>query len=185
MLNRPTSRRTFLKGTGALIVSVSVVTSLPAAAGAAPLRQEQHPGSPPPDQLDSWIKVQGDGTIKAFTGKVEVGQGVQVGLSQIIAEELDVPLGSVDLVMGDTDLTPDEGYTAASGTISGTGPHLRAAAAEARLTLLGLASKKLGVAPEQLSVTNGVVSAPGTGSISYADLIGNQNFNVQLTVKSP
>ena len=179
----PLSRRTFLKGTGAILVTVSIVGSMPGVAAAAPLQQQESSGSPPPDQLDSWIKVQADGTVKAFTGKVEVGQGVRTGLSQIIAEELDLPLSSVTLVMGDTDLTPDEGYTADSGTIRDAGPRMRAAAAEARLTLLGLAARTFGVPLQQLSVSNGVVSAPGAGSATYSDLIGNQNFSVQLTAK--
>jgi CO/xanthine dehydrogenase Mo-binding subunit len=180
VVHKRVSRRTFLKGTGAIVVTVCTLAPAPAAAGSAPLRQPAA-GSPLPDQLDSWIKVQADGKVMAFTGKVEVGQGVRTGLSQIIAEELDVPLGNVTLVMGDTDLTPDEGYTAGSGTIRDAGPRLRAAAAEARLTLLGLAATRFGLPLEQLHVSNGAVSAPGGQSATYGELIGNQNFAVQLT----
>ncbi|HEY9528509.1 MAG TPA: molybdopterin cofactor-binding domain-containing protein, partial [Anaerolineales bacterium] len=65
-------------------------------------------------ELDDWIAIEPDGTITAFSGKVELGTGVRTALAQIVAEELDVPLARVRMVMGDTALTPDEGYTAGS-----------------------------------------------------------------------
>src|SRR5512135_2563133 len=65
-------------------------------------------------QLDDWLAFEPDGTILAFSGKVELGTGVRTALAQIVAEELDVPFGRVRMVMGDTALTPDEGYTAGS-----------------------------------------------------------------------
>ena len=84
------------------------------------------------NRLDDWIAIEADGTITAFSGKVELGTGVRTALAQIVAEELDVPLTRVHMVMGDTARTPDEGYTAGSMTISSGGTALRQAAAEAR-----------------------------------------------------
>src|ERR1044071_8979412 len=81
------------------------------------------------DWLDDWIAIEPDGSITAFSGKVELGTGVRTALTQIVAEELDVPLERIHMVMGDTDRTPDEGYTAGSMTISGSGTALRLAAA--------------------------------------------------------
>src|SRR5205809_3059767 len=72
------------------------------------------------DWLDDWLAIEADGTITAFSGKVELGTGVRTALTQIVAEELDVPLERVHMVMGDTVRTPDEGYTAGSMTISGS-----------------------------------------------------------------
>src|SRR5512142_1117228 len=88
------------------------------------------------DQLDDWLAIEKDGTITAYSGKVELGTGVRTALTQIVAEELDVPLDRVHLVMGDTALTPDEGYTAGSMTINTSGTALRRAAAEARRAML-------------------------------------------------
>ena len=81
-------------------------------------------------RLDDWIAVEPEGTITAYSGKVETGTGVRTALAQIVAEELDVPLARVHMVMGDTSRTPDEGYTAGSLTIEMSGAQLRKAAVE-------------------------------------------------------
>src|SRR5688572_32635944 len=95
------------------------------------------------DWLDDWIAIEPDGTITAFSGKVELGTGVRTALAQIVAEELDVHLERVHMIMADTALTPDEGYTAGSMTIHTSGAALRHAAAEARHALLEMASERL------------------------------------------
>ncbi len=82
--------------------------------------------------LDDWLAIEPDGSVTAFSGKVELGTGVRTALAQIVAEELDLPLERIHMVMGDTARTPDEGYTAGSMTISGSGTALRRAAAAAR-----------------------------------------------------
>src|SRR5262245_36243252 len=94
-------------------------------------------------RLDDWLAIDPDGTVVAFSGKVDVGTGVRTALAQIVAEELDVPLARVRMVMGDTGRTPDEGYTAGSMTIQLGGALLRKAAAEARLALLERAAERL------------------------------------------
>src|SRR6266567_219707 len=88
------------------------------------------------DRLDDRLAIARDGTVTAFSGKVELGTGVRTALAQIVAEELDVPFEWIHMVMGDTALTPDEGYTAGSQTIEVGGTALRNAAAEARRALL-------------------------------------------------
>ena len=118
--------------------------------------------------------------VQVFTGGVELGAGNQTALSQIVAEELDVPVSTIDMVMGDTGTTPNQGAPYGSRTISGMGPQLRQAAAEARPALLGLAAMKLNMPVDALSVSNGVVQSQGGASLSYADAIGNQQFNVVL-----
>src|SRR5215472_6224811 len=87
-------------------------------------------------RLDDWLSILLDGTVVAFSGKVETGTGVRTALAQIVAEELAVAPSQVRLVMGDTELTPNEGYTAGSMTIMAGGSQLRKAAAEARMALL-------------------------------------------------
>jgi nicotinate dehydrogenase subunit B len=181
MSNHQPARRRFLRNTGALVITFSLSGMLPKVAVAAPAAQGQPPAPPPPVpiELDAWIKLQGDGSVKLFTGRVELGQGNETALGQIVADELDVPFNRVSLVMGDTALTPDQGPTWGSTTIRDAGSQIRQAAAEARLTLLGLASTKLNTPLAGLSVRDGVISGGGA-SVSYADLIGDKNFNVQL-----
>jgi len=177
-----TSRRVFLKGSGALVVAISFAGSLSTLAEAAPdARVDTSLGPPDPTHLDTWLNVSGDGSITAFTSKVELGQGNQTALTQIVAEELDVPFAQVTLVMGDTARSAHELGTSGSATIHDAGSNLRQAAAEARKTLVDLASKQLNVPAESLTVRNGVVSkADGTGKLSYAELIGDKQFNVEL-----
>jgi nicotinate dehydrogenase subunit B len=172
------SRRTFIKSSGALVVSFSLVGSLTRTGFA----QAQPAPQTIPVDLDSWIKIQGDGTIKVFTGRTELGQGNRTALSQIVAEELDVPFGRIDMLMGDTGLVPDHGPTVGSGTIRDAGAILRQAAAEARQKLVSLAAAKLSLPIDQLAVRDGVVGALGGAgaTVSYAELVGNQQLGIQL-----
>ncbi len=137
--------------------------------------------------LDDWISIGTDGTIHAFSGKVELGTGVRTALAQIVAEELDVPLGRVHMVMGDTELTPDEGYTAGSMTISTSGTALRQAAAEARRAMLEMASERLDANPDELSIQDGVITVTQdpNRSITYAELMGGKVFNLEVTGQAP
>lgn len=182
MLRQATSRRGFLKGTGALVVTISLSNVLAPLADAAAATQGAVAIAPlDPTHLDSYLKVGGDGTITAYTSKVELGQGNQTALTQIVAEELDVPFNRVNLVMGDTANSVPEFGTSSSITISNTGGNLRQAAAEARKALLDLASQRLSAPPDNLVVRDGVISkADGSGSVTYADVIGDKMFNVSI-----
>jgi nicotinate dehydrogenase subunit B len=169
------TRSTLLKAGGAVVVAFG----LPLEPGAAGART---PDRPDAAQLDSWLAVSRNGTVTAFTGRVDFGQRKRTAFAQIVAEELDVPFESVVMVMGDTSRTVNQGAsTASDGILNGARP-LRHAAAEARRVLLELASKKFGVPAPELSVANGVVSVAADPSkkISYAELIGNRQFNTTL-----
>src|SRR5512135_3615148 len=109
------------------------------------------------NQLDDWLAFETDGTLLAFSGKVELGTGVRTALAQIVAEELDVPFERVRMVMGDTALTLDEGYTAGSKTIQSSGANLRRASAEARQALLEMASDRLDASEDELDVRDGTI----------------------------
>ncbi|HSK87057.1 MAG TPA: molybdopterin cofactor-binding domain-containing protein, partial [Anaerolineales bacterium] len=137
--------------------------------------------------LDDWLVIRKDGTITAFSGKVELGTGVRTALAQIVAEELDVPLERVHMLMGDTDLTPDEGYTAGSMTIRSSGTALRHAAAEARRAMLEMASERLDANLGELSIQNGVITVTQDPqrSVTYTELMGGQRFNIPVTHKAP
>ncbi|HXM55238.1 MAG TPA: molybdopterin cofactor-binding domain-containing protein, partial [Candidatus Dormibacteraeota bacterium] len=163
------SRRAFLKAGGALVVMTAVPAALRAPLAVAAAGGGPYPAVDP-SALASWLTVRADGTVIARSGHVELGHGIQTGLAQIVAEELDVPFARVQMVLGNTHETPDQGTTAGSTTIRIAGAQLRQMAAEGRAALLKLASERLGVGVEQLTVENGVVSA-GSRHVGYGELV--------------
>jgi nicotinate dehydrogenase subunit B len=182
LIARPITRREFVKESG-LVIGFSLATSsiLPRLLAAdAPSRV----AIPSPDRLDAWLRVEKDGTIRVFTGKPEIGMGVETGYTQIVAEELDVAPTRVAIVMADTALTANQGGVGGSTSIMLGAKPLRNAAANARYLLTQLASHRLGVDADQLEVKNGIVSAIGdvSKSISYADLAGGTDLNDALKV---
>jgi nicotinate dehydrogenase subunit B len=137
--------------------------------------------------LDDWLRIETDGTVTAYSGKVELGTGVRTALAQIVAEELDLPFERMHMVMGDTALTPDEGYTAGSMTISSSGGALRQAAAEARQILLQQAAEKLDARITELVVNDGQISVKSDPerTASYAQLMGGKLFKCNVTGNAP
>lgn len=125
-----------------------------------------------PTDFNAFLRVDEEGMISGFTGKIEMGQGPITSLAQELAEELDVRLDHVNMVMGDTDLCPWDMGTFGSMTTRFFGPPFRAAAAEARAILLQLASEKLGVPVSQLTVNDGVVfiKADPSKKVTYGEL---------------
>jgi nicotinate dehydrogenase subunit B len=179
------SRRDLLKG-GALIVGFNIAGPV-----TGPLLDSLAPraaaATPDPELLDSWIAVHADNTATVFMGKAELGQGTTTGMLQIAAEELDLAMGQVSAARIDTNVTPNQGPAVASLSIMDNGPQLRAAAAEARQALLGLAAARLNAPADRLTVRDGVVaveSDPGR-AVSYGDLIGDRQFNLRMTGKAP
>ena len=177
-MNAPAfNRRQFTAGFGALVVAFSLDSKLA-------LGQERLPGSLQNNRrLDGWIRINADGTATVFTGKVELGQGILTTLKQIVAEELDLPLGRIRLISGDTGQTPDEGQTAGSQSVENSGTALRLAGAEVRAILLDLAAKRLGVSAEQLAVADGVIAAPDGRQMSYGDLVTDLELNREASAK--
>jgi isoquinoline 1-oxidoreductase len=177
------SRRKFLKiFGGGIVVTVSANDLL--ALQEAPVRRRF--GRALPDDFNAFLRIGEDGRVACFTGKIEMGQGVVTSLSQMLADELEVSLDSVDMIMGDTDLCPWDMGTFGSMTTRFFGPPLRAAAAEAREVLLELAAEKLDVPAEQLTVSEGVVSntAGPEQTISYAELAKGQTIARRLDRKA-
>ena len=181
-MNSDFTRRQFLKATGALVVAFGLPVDLRAQSAPA-LRTSGGPLAP--NQLDSWLAIRQDGMVTVMTGKVELGTGVSTALRQIVAEELDYPFEKINWIQGDTANTVDQAPTFGSQTIKRGGGQLRQAAAEAKATLLSLASVSLSVPLDRLTVTQGVISDQGDAKkkVSYADLIGGQNFNRDVTGK--
>jgi nicotinate dehydrogenase subunit B len=186
-LEQPFSRRDFLKGSGALVVAFSLPLSLSRAARAAGTAgAEIGPASIDDQLIDSWIVVKPDGRVTIHTGKVELGTGLKTAQMQIAADELDVALSSIDYVQSDTWLTPDQGTTAGSQSVKTQWAEgLRHAAAEARAVLLRLASERLAVPADQLTVKDGVVTATTDSSkkVTYGELIGGKRFDLKITGK--
>ena len=119
-------------------------------------------------RLDRWLKFQADETARVATGKVEIGQGVVTALSQIAAEELDLPLDRVVMLAGDTDAGPDERYTSSSLSIMVSGASIRLVCAEARGLLVGRAALRLNCSPDDISVAAGRFAVNGVPSdLSY------------------
>jgi nicotinate dehydrogenase subunit B len=130
-------------------------------------------------ELDAWVRINTDGTITIFSGKVELGQGIKTALAQIAAEELDVTAARIQVVNGDTGQTPNEGTTAGSMSVETSGNALRFAAAEARHLMLLLAFEQLEAQTpaDQLVVSDGTITDPATGrQITYTALMGGKRF---------
>ena len=135
--------------------------------------------------FNAYLRVKENGRVDCYTGKIEMGQGIITSLAQVLAEELEVSIYEVDMVMGDTELCPYDAGTWGSLTTRFTDPVIRAAAAEAREVLLGLAEEKLGITKELLAVKEGVVYAKNDQSkkVSYAELTKGQKIVKSLKEK--
>ncbi len=135
-----------------------------------------------PTDFNAFLRIGEDGRVQCLVGKVELGQGAMTSLAQVLADELDVGLDSVDMVMGDTDLCPYDMGTFGSMTTPFLVPTVRKAAAEARAVLLALAAERLGVPVERLRAKNGVVtdSAAAGASVTYARLVEGKRIERHL-----
>ncbi|MGA9090223.1 MAG: molybdopterin cofactor-binding domain-containing protein [Bradyrhizobium sp.] len=177
-------RRRVLAGSGALIVSFALSEALAqdqAAPAAAPKPQGSLAKSP---YLDSWIRIDADGSITAFTGKAELGQGFKTAFQQVAAEELDVPFASLKVVTADTRRTANEGYTAGSHSMQDSGTAIQNAAAQVRELLVAEAARRLNLPVENFRTENGAVIAPDGQRFGYGDLVAGDMLHVQAQAKS-
>jgi nicotinate dehydrogenase subunit B len=176
------NRRAVLAG-GALTVSFVLAgarTKVLAQGAAA------EPRSLDPKELDSFLAVNGDGTVTLYAGKVDLGQGLRIALRQIVGEELGIGVDLIKLVEGDTALTPDQGRTSGSNGIQRGGMQIRQAAATARAALVDLAAQRLNMKADDLVADGGKVRPKGGGAgVRFADLIGGRNFNLKLDPRAP
>ncbi len=176
------SRREFLKSGGSLIVSFGIASLAGRVAdGQGPF--DTHSSHIDPNKLDSWLAVGADGTITAYTGKCDFGQGIFTVQTQLVAEELCVPISRVKLIECDTAVTPDQGTTSGSQSTptNFNSENLALAAATAREALLHLAAEKLHDPVDQLTVANGVISGVTGRHVTYQELVGGRHFNLPLS----
>ncbi|MCH8867536.1 MAG: xanthine dehydrogenase family protein molybdopterin-binding subunit, partial [Proteobacteria bacterium] len=177
-MNQPTiARRDLLKGAAALVIAVAVPPISPlttAKAEASLVARTLNPA-----QLDTWLAIAANGTITGYWGKMDMGQGVDTAIAQIIAEELDVDVDNVNIIAGDSAYCADQGGASGSSGVNRSGAAFRAAAAEARLVLCEKASAEFAVPMDKLEVADGVVRVTGDASrsVSYAELVADRMFD--------
>ena len=175
------SRRNFLRTAGALIVGFSM-------GGGSKKLAAQNPINPTglvdAAEVDSWITIGADESITVYSGKIEFGQGFSTVQTQLVAEELSVPLNRIKVIFGDTGFTPDQGVTSGSqSSVAEFRPGgLRQAVDTARDALFQMASQQLDVPASELTVRSGVFFVRGDPytQMSYGELLQGKRFNLTL-----
>lgn len=183
MLRYETDRRTVLKTGGALVIGFSLAGTLAGALSDGALA-----GTTGVDKakVDSWLEIGADGKATVYAGKVDLGTGVRTALAQMAAEELGLPFADVTMVQGDTAVTPDQGGTWGSLSISHGGMEICRAAATARAVLLARAAEELGVSADKLEAVEGVirVKEDKAKAVKIASLIGGKHFEIAVDPKA-
>jgi CO/xanthine dehydrogenase Mo-binding subunit len=177
------SRRGFLAAGGALIVSFSL-------SPATRLLAQAPPAAGPPGSLgkqpmlDAWIRIDADGGATVFTGKAELGQGLKTALIQVAAEQLGVQPARIRLITADTALTPDEGFTAGSRSMTDSGTAIMNAAAQVREILIARAAERLNASVEGLRVQDGAVVADDGRRVGFGELVAADLTHVRAQPQS-
>lgn len=177
------SRRTFIKGLGLITVGFSLgstpllrrasAQSLPRSLSAAP-------------RIDSWLQVLQDGRIRVLTGKMELGQGIRTAIAQVAAEELNTSPNRVEVHLAETDVTPNEGYTAGSASIEQSAMSVRYAAASAGKILLRRASEKLGLPASELRLEEAAVqSLDGERRLGFFEILDGAQIQETARADAP
>ncbi len=174
-VNKPPTtidRREFLKNLGGGVIIVFSLSQLAFISGFKGKNGDDLP------EFNAYLRVKEDGRVDCYSGKVEMGQGINTSLAQVLADELEVGLDKVDIILGDTEICPYDAGTWGSMTSRFHDPIIRAAAAEAREVLKSLASVKLGVPTSQLKTENGVifVESDRNKQVTYAELTKGQKI---------
>jgi isoquinoline 1-oxidoreductase len=177
-------RRNFFKFLGAGVVVVSVLKPAIVAQESGGGRQRR--GESLPQQIDAWLHIGENGKVTVYTGKVEVGQNIRTSLSQAVAEELHIPINRIEVVMGDTQLTPFDMGTFGSRTTPTMNPQLRKAAAATREILIGLAASQWKTDQQQLVASDGKIVDPKNGrSLEYSALLKGQQITQSISADQP
>ena len=173
------NRRTLLQA-GALVVGFNLMPAVVAQPAPAARRALAL------DQLDSFLAIRADGTVVVLSGKVDLGTGHRIAMRQMVGEELGVPVDRIELIEGDSALTPNQGPTYASLSVQDGGVQIRRAAATARESLLDQAAGKLGVAKGELAIRDGVITPRAGGKgLSYAEVVGDRQLTIKVNPAAP
>jgi CO/xanthine dehydrogenase Mo-binding subunit len=173
------TRRSLLKASGALVVTFAMAPRFARAKAADP------PKPVSPDAVDSFLSIGKNGRITVYSGKVDLGTGVRTALTQIVADELDVPFDHVTVIQGDTALTVDQGPTSGSFSIQNGGMQLRQAAATARRALLREAAVRLEVDAGTLAIRDGMVTNRSGRTLPLGSLVGPRTRKLPLDKNAP
>ena len=178
------TRREFLQRLGSGLIVFVALRDADLLAAEEPVRAAPARRSLPTD-FNAFLHIGEDGRVTCFTGKIEMGQGIVTSLPQMLADELEAPLEAVEIVMGDTDLCPWDAGTWGSLTTRTFGPAWRAAAAEAKAVLLGLAAGELKVPLAQLVAKDGAVFDRQDPSrrVTYGQLTKGRKIERHVNVK--
>jgi nicotinate dehydrogenase subunit B len=183
VLSAELDRRAFFRIVGGGLIVACVLGE---AAAQPPGRGRGGFGAPGPKELGAWLHVGEDSVVTVYTGKVEIGQNARTSLTQVVAEELHLPMERIRLVMADTQLVPFDGGTAGSGTTPRMAPQLCRAAAAARELLLDLAAEQGKVKRETLSVQDGkLVATDGKASFTFGQLTHGKKLMKVIDDKTP
>lgn len=176
------ARRSFLTHT---LQSVGVLTigfQLPSVHAQIPLATRS---TLDVNEVDGYFSIHADGRITLYCGKVDLGQGIRIAIPQMAAEELGIDVAKIQMIDGDTALTPDQGPTAGSSGIMRGGVQIRQAAATARQALIAVAATQMNVPIDSLDAIDGEVRPIGGGKgIAFQNLIGNQQFKLKIDSKA-
>jgi nicotinate dehydrogenase subunit B len=181
------SRRKFLQQIGYISVGFPLLTSCITEPDPIIAARVDYEGGLPGSMrgaktVNAWLQVLEDGRIRVLSGKVELGQGIRTAIRQVAAEELDMELDMVEVHLAETGLTPDEGYTAGSGSVPNSAMSVRYAAATARQKLLELASAKLNTTMDDLLLFNGhVKSKRSKESLTFAEILEGAQIDMEVT----
>jgi CO/xanthine dehydrogenase Mo-binding subunit len=178
-MNSSVNRRSVLKASGLLVVAFSLVPRFTIANPSSAAKPVT------PEEVDSYLAIGPDGRITVYSGKVDLGTGLRTALTQIVAEELDVPLGQVTLIQGDTLLTPDQGPSFGSLSIQNGGAQLRQAAATARRALLERAAARFKTEASALSIRDGVIIGANGRKLALGTLVGGRMLSLKLDHNAP
>ena len=177
-MNQMIDRRALLKAAAALTVAFSWTS------GNAEAQAPADAKTVSTDRVDGFLAIAADGRVTAYSGKVDLGTGVRTALTQIVAEELDVPMNHVMVVEGDTALTPDQGTTSGSFSIQNGGAQLRRAAATARREILRCASEQLGRDVSTLSIRDGVVVAGDGRQVPIGNVVEGMTLALAIDARA-
>jgi len=178
-MNKMIDRRTLLKASGAFVVAFSLPLNHTAARMAAGRKTVSA------DRVDGFLAIAPNGLVTVYSGKVDLGTGVRTALTQIVAEELDVPIKRVTIIEGDTALTPDQGTTSGSFSIQNGGMQLRRAAATARQALIRRAATRLECDISTLSIRDGVITAASGHQLPIGDLADGSTLALEIEKTAP
>ncbi|MDN5213296.1 molybdopterin-dependent oxidoreductase [Fulvivirgaceae bacterium BMA12] len=178
------ARRKFLKRSGSLVIGIPFLPGCLSSTEGARTNVEPLQRDLDPTFVKAWLEILKDGTIRIFTGKMELGQGISVAVAQVAAEELNTDINKVSVRLAETEVTPDEGFTVGSNSIETSAMSIRYAAATAREQLLQLAAKQLKVTASDLHVKDGMVYQKGGKTISFYMLLDGKQLDVALNRKA-